>query len=126
MNMNPTETEIKYIRESLDRFNNEHVGDDGHTPLHIAAYDDDGRIIGGILGGTYWGWMYIDILWVHENHRRRGLGSELLQKAEEEALQRSCHHVHVDGRHPRFIKRTGMKSLVSFPIFPKGIRNTCL
>ena len=123
MNMNPTETEIKYIRESLDRFNNEHVGDDGHTPLHIAAYDDDGRIIGGILGGTYWGWMYIDILWVHENHRRRGLGSELLQKAEEEALQRSCHHVHVDTmswQAPAFYEKNGYEVIGVLPDIPKG------
>lgn len=61
MNINPTENEVAYIRESLDRFNRAIVGDDGHTPLNIVEYDSDGNIIGGLLGGTYWGWMYVDI-----------------------------------------------------------------
>ena len=92
MNITPTENEIKYIREELNQFNNERVGEDGHTPLNIVEYDTNGNIIGGILGGTYWGWMYVDILWVHENHRKKGVGSNLLHKAEEEALRRGCHH----------------------------------
>lgn len=33
MNINPTKNEIKYIRESLNQYNSERVGDDGHTPL---------------------------------------------------------------------------------------------
>ena len=65
MNTTPKENEIKYIREALNQFNKEIVGDDGHTPLNIIEYDENGNIIGGILGGTYWGWMYVDILWVH-------------------------------------------------------------
>ena len=73
MNTPPKENEIKYIREALNQFNKEIVGDDGHTPLNIIEYDENGNIIGGILGGTYWGWMYVDILWVHENHRKKAL-----------------------------------------------------
>ena len=71
MNTNPCEKEIDYIRQSLNKFNEEIVGSDGHTPLNIIEYDKDGNIIGGLLGGTYWGWMYIDILWVHQNHRKK-------------------------------------------------------
>ena len=62
MNINPTKNETDFIRDSLAGFNDERVGADGHTPLNIVEYDEDGSIIGGILGGTYWGWMYIDIL----------------------------------------------------------------
>ena len=78
MNRHPSETETDYIREALNQFNCAHVGDDGHTPLNLIEYDADGNIIGGLLGGTYWGWMYIDILWVREDHRRQGVGSRLL------------------------------------------------
>ena len=60
MNTTPKENEIKYIREALNQFNKEIVGDDGHTPLNIIEYDENGNIIGGILGGTYWvGCMWI-------------------------------------------------------------------
>lgn len=44
MNITPTENEIKYIREELNQFNNERVGEDGHTPLNIVEYDTNGRL----------------------------------------------------------------------------------
>ena len=123
MNINPTEKEIRYIRESLNSFNKDIVGDDGHTPLNITEYDDDGNVIGGILGGTYWGWMYIDILWVREDYRKKGIGSKLLTEAEKEAVKRGCHHVHVDTmswQAPDFYKKHGYEVVGILPDIPKG------
>ena len=123
MNSSPTENEIKYIRESLNQFNNEIVGDDGHTPLCIVEYDDNGNIIGGIIGGTYWGWMYVDILWVEENHRNKGIGSRLLREAEKEAAKRGCHHVHLDTmswQAPNFYKKYGYEVIGVLPDIPRG------
>ena len=123
MNNNPTENEITYIRKSLNRFNEEIVGNDGHSPLAIVEYDGDGNIIGGILGGTYWGWMYVDILWVHEDHRKRGIGSMLLHAAEKEAVRRGCHHVHLDTmswQAPDFYKKHGYEVIGVLPDIPSG------
>ena len=123
MNPAPTENEIKYIREALNRFNNEKVGEDGHTPLNIVEYDENGNTIGGILGGTYWGWMYVDILWVHESHRHKGIGSKLLRQAEQEAVCRGCHHVHLDTmswQAPDFYKKHGYEVIGILPDIPKG------
>ena len=123
MNTHPTEKEIKYIRDSLNRFNQEIVGNDGHTPIQIVESDSNGNIIGGILGGTYWGWMYIDILWVDENHRQKGIGSCLLRGAEEEAKRRGCHHVHLDTmswQAPGFYKKQGYEIIGIIPDIPTG------
>ena len=123
MNISPSENEIKYIRQALDQFNRERVGADGHTPLNIVEYDADGQIVGGILGGTYWGWMYVDILWIDENHRRKGIGSKLLQKAESEAIRRGCHHVHLDTmswQAPSFYQKHGYGIIGILPDIPSG------
>ena len=123
MNRHPSETETDYIREALNQFNCAHVGDDGHTPLHLIEYDADGSIIGGLLGGTYWGWMYIDILWVREDHRRHGIGSRLLTDAEKEAVRRGCHHVHVDTmswQAPAFYQKHGYEVIGVLPDIPLG------
>ena len=123
MNFRPSKSEIEQIREELFRFNSDKVGDDGHTPLNIVEYDADGNVIGGILGGTYWGWMYVDILWVHEDHRGKGIGSKLLAEAERVAKNSGCHHVHLDTmswQAPDFYKNHGYSVIGILPDIPEG------
>ena len=123
MNFNPAKEETERIRAELFRFNSDRVGDDGHEPLNIVEYDEKGNVIGGIIGGTYWGWMYVDILWVHENHRRSGIGSKLLAAAEKEAKARGCHHVHLDTmswQAPEFYKKHGYTVVGILPDIPTG------
>lgn len=123
MNFKPSEEEIQYIRQSLALFNKQAVGDDGHTPLQIISYDGKGEPIAGLIGGTYWGWMYIDILWVHEDHRKQGIGSKLLHEAEQEALRRGCHHIHLDTmswQAPLFYQKHSYEIIGILPDIPSG------
>ena len=90
MKRDPSKEEIEFVREALTQFNWERVGDDGHTPLNLTEHDEAGNIIGGLLGGTYWGWMYVDILWVKEEYRKMGIGSKLLAEAERETRRRKA------------------------------------
>ena len=123
MNINPSKKELDFVRASLLQFNNDRVGNDGHTPLSLVEYDSDGNIIAGIIGGTYWGWMYVDILWVHEDHRKKGLGTKLLLEAERQAVQRGCHHVHLDTmswQAPEFYQKHGYEIIGVLPDIPQG------
>ncbi|MCQ2613950.1 MAG: GNAT family N-acetyltransferase [Treponemataceae bacterium] len=86
-------------------------------------YDEDGNVIAGILGGTYWGWMHLDILWVDEKYRKMGIGSKLLKAAEEEAVCRGCHSVHVDTmswQAPEFYKKHGYRIIGELENIPNG------
>lgn len=123
MNHNPSESEIEFVNNALAQFNDAKVGPDNHELLNIVEYDDSGNVIGGILGGTYWGWMHIDILWVDEKFRKRGIGSKLLQAAEDEARRRGAHSVHVDTmswQAPDFYKKHGYKIISELNDIPKG------
>ena len=123
MNYNPSEKEIDFVNAALQKFNDEKVGPDNHELLNIVEYDTGGNIIAGILGGTYWGWMHIDILWVDEKHRKQGLGSRLLNAAENEAVKRGCHSVHVDTmswQAPDFYKKHGYEIISELNDIPKG------
>ena len=123
MNFTHDKNETEFVREALDRFNEEIVGKDGHEPLNIVEYDENGAVVAGILGGTYWGWMYVDVLWVKEEFRRKGIASRLLSSAEAEAVRRGCHHVHLDTmswQAPEFYKKSGYEVIGILPDIPSG------
>lgn len=123
MNCNPSEEEIDFVNKSLEEFNSRAVGPDSHELLNIVEYDEAKNVIAGILGGTYWGWMHLDILWVDEKHRKTGIGSRLLKAAEEEAIRRGCHSVHVDTmswQAPEFYKKHGYRIIGELNDIPTG------
>ena len=56
----------------------------------------DQKIVGGVIGATYWGWFYINLMWVKDEFRGRGHGHRLLKWAEDEARGRGAKHVYLD------------------------------
>ena len=57
----------------------------------------NGNIIAGVLSKMYcWNCLYIDALWVQDEHRKEGLGSKLLKEVEKIAKEKGCHLIHLD------------------------------
>ena len=125
MNYNPNINEIEFVNNALEKFNNEHAEPDNHVLLNIVEYDENQNVIAGILGGTYWGWLHIDILWVDEKFRRKKIGSQLLIAAENEAKKRGCHSVHVDTmswQAPEFYRKHGYELISELDNIPNGYK----
>lgn len=125
MNYTPNKNEIEFVNNALEKFNNMHAGPDNHLLLNIVEYDENQNVIAGILGGTYWGWLHIDILWVDENFRSKKIGSRLLIAAENEAKKRGCHSVHVDTmswQAPEFYKKHGYELISELDNIPNGYK----
>ncbi|MFQ5525790.1 MAG: GNAT family N-acetyltransferase [Thermoanaerobaculia bacterium] len=68
----------------------------GFQPLEVVAHDAQGGIAGGITGRLNWSWLHVNLLWVAEPARGRGLGSRLLARIEDEARGRGCRYAHLD------------------------------
>jgi GNAT superfamily N-acetyltransferase len=106
----PDAEDAAFIRDQLRRFNLLHAPDDAYQPLSVFMIDSTGRLTGGLLGVTYWNWLHIETLWLHEDVRGQGYGRKLLQAAEQEAVRRGCLHAHVDTmdfQSPAFYQREG-------------------
>ena len=91
--------EAEFIDDSLVEFNLSKVPatQDDFVSLNTKVVDDDGNVIAGCLAGMYfWNVVYIDILWVDERYRRKGLGSELLAEVERKAKEKGGYLVHLD------------------------------
>jgi GNAT superfamily N-acetyltransferase len=62
------------------------------VPINLMLKDEAGNWIGGLTATTYWNWLDIEHFYIPESLRRSGIGSALLKKAEEIALNRGCEH----------------------------------
>ena len=71
-----------------------------YAPFGILARDGQGVNVGGLIGGTSYGWLSIKILWVSEDLRGQGLGARIMTLAEEAAIQRGCHGAWLDTSSP--------------------------
>lgn len=92
----PRAEDIAEIRAGLEAYNRRYAADGEYEPLVIVVRAADQSIAGGLLGGTYWGWLHVDILWLAEAARGQGLGTRLMAMAEQEALGRGCRRAHLD------------------------------
>ncbi|WP_210480226.1 N-acetyltransferase [Naasia sp. SYSU D00948] len=92
----PSADDSRAVREGLDAYNVRHVGPTNWEPLALFVRDAAGRTIGGLTGGTYWGWLYVETLWLDESLQGQGVGTELLERAERAALERGCRHSMLD------------------------------
>ncbi|RFP13778.1 MULTISPECIES: N-acetyltransferase [unclassified Duganella] len=70
----------------------------GETPNYLVATvkDDGGKLVGGLLGATYLGWLQIQVVWLDDSVRGLGYGSELMAIAEREALRRGVQNAFVE------------------------------
>jgi GNAT superfamily N-acetyltransferase len=87
---------IGLIGQALSSFNTSAVGLDDQRRVAIFFKDSSDEIVAGLYGSTYWGWLEISLLWVREDLRGRGYGSQLLEAAETEALDRGCRAAMLD------------------------------
>lgn len=65
--------------------------------INRVVVDENGYVVAGINSRMYcWNCLYIDVLWVKEEHRKSGFGSKLLHEVEKIAKEKGCHLIHLD------------------------------
>ncbi len=92
----PSPHDVRCIEEGLQAYNRLYAPDDNYQALTVLLRAPDRRLVGGLLGETYWGWLHVGILWLHESVRHQGYGSKLFAAAEQEAIRRGCRQAHLD------------------------------
>jgi len=89
--------------------------------------DDADRLAGGLSGALYWDWLFVDELWIDDAWRGKGLGRELLTRAERHAVDRGCHSVWLDTFQARgFYERLGYEVFGALDNYPSGQQRSFL
>lgn len=95
-----TKEVVNYIEDQLIAFNKEKLPftqSPDFYGIHRHIHDENGDVIAGIITIAYcWNILNVDILWVHESHRQKGLGTLLLNEVEKEAREKGITMVHLD------------------------------
>ena len=112
------------IAGPLIAFNLAKTGRSDYRPLIIAIDDPEGRVIGGLWGRTVYDWLFVELLFVPDALRGRGVGSEVMKRAEDEALTRGCHSAWLDTfefQARGFYERLGYICFAELRDYPAGV-----
>ncbi len=83
------------------------------------------EILGGIWGSSSYDWMTIELFAVAKSLRGRGIGTMLLNKAEEIARARGCIGIWLDTydfQAPEFYRRFGYEVFGTIEDYPRGLK----
>jgi GNAT superfamily N-acetyltransferase len=111
------------IAGPLVQFNESQAGPINFRPLAVTLTDGNEKIVGGLWGGTAYGWLHVDLLVVPAEARGGGVGTRLMQLAEAEALARGCHSAWLDTHDFQaspFYERLGYVRFAELRDFPVG------
>jgi len=95
-------------------------------PLAISVRDDSGAVVGGLIGELRMDYLYVDLLWLDESQRGKGMGKRLLDAAEAEARQFGATHMHLSTwsfQAPDFYRAMGFVEFGRLADHPAGFDN---
>jgi GNAT superfamily N-acetyltransferase len=120
--MADTRTRALIVNE-LDRFNEERTGVAHSTPLDVLLVDAADVVIGGLVGRTSLGVLFVDYFYVPPSLRGQGHGRRALSAAEDEAVRRGCREAllfTMQIQAPGFYERCGYASFGRIECDPPG------
>jgi GNAT superfamily N-acetyltransferase len=121
-----TEEEVQSgeIGRRLREFNYTYVGKYPATKyIRLNARDAGGSVVGGIRAVVAPYWLRVEVLWVDEAARRRGIGSRLLAEAERLAREMGARNAVLETfewQTPRFYEKHGYAEVARIEGYANG------
>jgi GNAT superfamily N-acetyltransferase len=113
------------VTSGLAAFNKAVFGRVDAQTLDILVRDaETGEIVGGLLGHSSLGLLFLDLLYLPEHLRAAGIGSRIIALAEDEARRRGCTAAFVytvTFQAPGFYERHGYRRFGEIACPPDGV-----
>lgn len=116
----PTEQIKTKLHNAIRDYNRAHLGQYQLNYFSIYKNDDQQNLIAGIYGfiQSPHQVLRLEYVWVHEAHRKNGLGTSLLQEVENYAKQHHCKRIQLRTfpfQAPEFYSNLGYHQIGSTP-----------
>ncbi|MFN7709685.1 MAG: GNAT family N-acetyltransferase [Holosporales bacterium] len=90
LQLEPSPEILERISQGVTDYAQEMRGLPPIEPFAIPLEDENGKLVGGCHGITYYGCIYMDALWIGESHRHQGWGRQLVQQMEAYGVRKGC------------------------------------
>ena len=91
--------------------------------VQVFIRNRENKVVGGVVGHIFGGWLYVSLLWVEESLRNKGNGTKLLKKVEGEAVKLGCKYAHLDTysfEAKPFYEKNGYTLFATLENYPEG------
>ncbi|MGI8855060.1 MAG: GNAT family N-acetyltransferase [Thermomicrobiales bacterium] len=123
MTNDPARSDRDFLDERINEYNFAATNIHDGRMMYFAVRDEQDEMVAGLSGWTWGGCAEVELLWVREDRRGTGLGTQLLASAEGEARARGCTQI-VLGTHsfqaPEFYKKHGYEVYGAVDDYPRG------
>ena len=119
----PDDADTRVLAAGLNAHAVAEIGEDGFKPVAIFVRDEDGAIQAGVSALVNWNWLQVSLLWVADDLRGEGIGSELLARIEAVARREGCKRAHVSTfsfQAAAFYEAHGFASFATLDDYPPG------
>lgn len=87
---NPKSEETKQLWQGISEHAKQVAGLDPGEGFAFYIKDESQTILGGCSGYIFYGSIYVDLLWVHEDLRGKNYGAQLMKHAEHLGKEKNC------------------------------------
>jgi GNAT superfamily N-acetyltransferase len=117
------------IEAGLSAYNEAQAGYVDARALTVLVRPPGGAVVGGLVGRTTLGLLFVDLIFLPEAARGHGLGGRVMAMAEDEARRRGCTAATlytITFQAPDFYARRGYRELGRIECAPPGATRVCM
>lgn len=121
--INPSSDDREAILVPLRAYNASKAASPPPENIALLIRDDNDEIVGGVYARLFYQWLFIDLLAVPEQARGQGMGTQLMQMAEDLAREKECVGVLLETfefQAPEFYRKCGFVEVGHINDYPPG------